>query len=82
MKYRLFDTQWMNVVNNPEVMGAYDVEHAVAIAVKLTEEAMAKNIEANNWPKTKPCHSPYCECEAGKCTHPGFYDARHEGTTP
>lgn len=26
----------------------------------------------------KPCHSPYCECEKGKCTHPGFYDARHE----
>lgn len=26
---------------------------------------------------TQPCHSPYCECEAGKCTHPGFHDARH-----
>lgn len=24
-----------------------------------------------------PCHSPYCECDAGKCTHPGFFDARH-----
>jgi hypothetical protein len=24
----------------------------------------------------KPCHSPYCECDSGKCTHPGFYDAR------
>jgi hypothetical protein len=22
----------------------------------------------------KPCRSPYCECEAGKCTH----DARHD----
>jgi len=28
----------------------------------------------------KPCRSPYCECEHGKCTHPGFYDAR--GTAP
>ena len=27
-----------------------------------------------------PCRSPYCECELGKCTHPGFYDARHEPT--
>lgn len=28
--------------------------------------------------KLKPCRSPYCECEPGKCTHPGFRDARHE----
>ena len=26
----------------------------------------------------KPCKSPYCECGVGKCTHPGFYDARGE----
>lgn len=25
----------------------------------------------------KPCHSPYCECTPHKCSHPGFYDARH-----
>jgi hypothetical protein len=24
----------------------------------------------------QPCKSPYCECDVGKCTHPGFYDAR------
>lgn len=24
----------------------------------------------------QPCASPYCECEEGKCTHPGFYDNR------
>jgi hypothetical protein len=29
----------------------------------------------------KPCRSPYCECEVGKCTHPGFYDARGEELT-
>ena len=28
----------------------------------------------------KPCRSPYCECEVGKCTHPGFYDARGDMT--
>jgi hypothetical protein len=28
----------------------------------------------------KPCRSPYCECEIGACSHPGFYDAR--GTYP
>lgn len=26
----------------------------------------------------KPCRSPYCECDQGRCTHPGFYDARAE----
>jgi len=29
--------------------------------------------------ESKPCRSPYCECDKGKCTHPGFYDARGEG---
>lgn len=31
----------------------------------------------NKQPKiiTKPCRSPYCE--VGKCSHPGFHDARH-----
>jgi len=24
----------------------------------------------------RPCRSPYCECDHGKCTHPGCYDAR------
>lgn len=28
--------------------------------------------------KLKPCRSPYGECEPGKCTRPGFRDARHE----
>lgn len=25
----------------------------------------------------RPCNSPYCECEPGKCSHPGCYDDRH-----
>lgn len=24
----------------------------------------------------RPCRSPYCECPAGECSHPGCYDAR------
>lgn len=28
----------------------------------------------------KPCQSPYCECEHGKCGRQGFYDAR--GASP
>lgn len=30
----------------------------------------------------KACRSPYCECEHGKCTHPGCVDARHEPWPP
>ena len=26
----------------------------------------------------RPCRSPYCECDPGKCSHPGCYDARGE----
>lgn len=26
----------------------------------------------------KPCRSPYCECTPHQCSHPGYYDARHE----
>jgi hypothetical protein len=25
----------------------------------------------------QPCRSMHCECAFGKCTHPGFFDARH-----
>ena len=24
----------------------------------------------------KPCRSPSCECDIGKCTQPGFFDCR------
>lgn len=40
-------------------------------AIAVLREALAEQ-------KLKPCRSPYCECEQGKCTHPGFYDARGE----
>lgn len=26
-----------------------------------------------------PCNNRHCECRPGRCTHPGFYDARGEG---
>lgn len=40
---RLWDSQWVNIVNAPEVLNAADKEEAVSIAVRLTEQAMAKN---------------------------------------
>jgi|GEM_PF-2619660 len=42
---------------------------------------MATNCTAQDR-ELKPCRSPYCECERGKCTHPGFRDARHEPVKP
>jgi len=40
--------------------------------------SVAGLIAAPAAPTTHPCRSPYCECDRGKCTHPGFHDARHE----
>lgn len=43
---RMWDSQWVNVVNAPEVLEAVrneSAQDAVNIAVKLTEQAMAKN---------------------------------------
>jgi hypothetical protein len=37
------------------------------------QTAQAGETTMNN---LKPCRSPYCECDIGKCTRPGFYDAR------
>jgi hypothetical protein len=47
---RLFDSQWVNVVNHDNCYAGYSVEDAVAKAVKLTEEYMAKNFKDGIWP--------------------------------
>ena len=44
----------------------------------VSKERIAVDTELYLHPQLKPCKSPYCECSAGKCTHPGFYDARGE----
>jgi hypothetical protein len=49
-EYRMFDSQWVNVVNDPSVMNADGADEAVEAAVRLTEKAMAKNIRDGNWP--------------------------------
>lgn len=36
------------------------------------------NLELRVLATLKPCKSPYCECDEGKCSHPGFYDARSQ----
>ena len=47
---RLFDSQWVNVVNHDNCYAGYSVEDAVEKAVKLTEALMAKNFKDGKWP--------------------------------
>ena len=47
---RLFDSQWVNIVNHDGCYADYSKDDAVAAAVKMTETQMAKNFEENNWP--------------------------------
>jgi hypothetical protein len=53
---RLWDSQWMNVVNHDNCYAEYTKEEAVAKAVKLTEEAMARNFADGKFPpkRVKP----------------------------
>jgi hypothetical protein len=43
---RLWDSQWMNIVNGDCASPALDREEAINLAIKLTEQAMRKNYEA------------------------------------
>jgi len=51
--------------------------------LKATEilEAAIDQLEQQSEPAGKPCLSPYCECSKGNCTHPGFFDARHQAVS-
>jgi hypothetical protein len=50
VEYRLWDGQWVNILNAPAVLDAADRDDAVAIAVRMCEEAMAINIADNHFP--------------------------------
>ena len=50
---RLFDGQWVNIVNHDNCFADYAVEDAVNKAVKMTEEAMAKNMLDGVWPSKR-----------------------------
>lgn len=45
---RLWDTQWMNIVNAD--YSQMTKEDAIAAAVKATEEQMARNYRDDKWP--------------------------------
>ena len=47
---RLWDSQWVNIVNHAECYRDIKKDDAVAMAVRLTEEAIAKNIREGKLP--------------------------------
>jgi len=51
---RLWDTQWMNVVNHDRCYAGWDVEDAINHAVKLTERYIADNVRDNKLPPPRP----------------------------
>jgi hypothetical protein len=54
-----------------------DLENVAITALRswLEEPEAVTEINFGNI-ADEPCRSAYCECDSGKCTHPGFYDAR------
>jgi hypothetical protein len=51
---RLFDSQWVNIMNANDCYKGFSKEDAVAEAIRQTELAMAKNYILNLWPDTQP----------------------------
>lgn len=50
---RLWDSQWVGIVNDPDVLNAESIEDAVARAIQMTEKAMAQNYAENRWPPSR-----------------------------
>jgi len=50
---RLFDSQWMNIVNHDHCWERYTKEEAVNAAVKMAEEKMAENMALGKWPSRR-----------------------------
>lgn len=53
VEYRLWDSQWVNVVNHERAYADWEQDAAIAHAVKLTEQAMAKNVRDGKWPPAR-----------------------------
>lgn len=50
---RLWDTQWMNIVNHDNCYRDWSKDDAIAHAVKMTEESIARNIADGKLPPRK-----------------------------
>lgn len=47
---RLWDTQWMNIVNHENCYRDWDKADAINHAVKMTEQAIARNVADGKLP--------------------------------
>lgn len=50
---RLWDTQWMNIVNHDKCYRDWSKDDAIAHAVKMTEESIARNVADGKLPPRK-----------------------------
>jgi len=50
---RLWDTQWMNIVNHDDCYRDWSKDDAIAHAVKMTEQAIARNVADGQLPTRK-----------------------------
>lgn len=51
---RLWDSQWTNVVNHDNCYRGWDMEDAIAHAVKMAERLIAQNVATGNLPPISP----------------------------
>ncbi len=54
---RLFDSQWVNIVNHDNCWCHHTKEDAIHEAVRMTEAAIAKNVADGNLPDARPINS-------------------------
>ena len=47
---RLWDRQWMNIVNHNNCWRNYATEDALYEVIRMVEETMSKNFHDNKWP--------------------------------
>lgn len=58
VEIRLWDSQWVNVVNHADCYREFDKEEAIDKAVRMTEEYMRKNYQDGKWPPPRISASP------------------------
>jgi hypothetical protein len=64
VEIRLWDSQWVNVVNHADCYRDFDKEEAIAMAVKRTEEYMRKNYQDGKWPPPRTATPPASDTDA------------------
>ena len=88
-KYNAAPTHYHGLIDHDDIIAAlrerlaqYEATDRLAQSNRELDRLIEIDRELGLWKEQeqelKPCRSPYCECERGKCTHQGFYDARHE----